>query len=173
MSSLTTPRVESASPYLRLTEKYPSFRIVKTIPDGFTSQIEAAVKDFIIASKVPDNIDRKGFYYQTLESIANATVLNGAGEFWLGAIDTRLVIYILAFLSQDIDQKLTYHVNQAWVSKDQRGQPWVKWAWQRIRQRAKDCFCSHLVITSSRGFRAYERFLPGMKYYSAILKEDL
>jgi len=84
-----------------------------------------------------------------------------------------VVVYGLAHVSKDIDQKLVYHISQMWVAKEFRGKPIVKEWWAQIRQRAKDCFCKHLVIVSSRSPKAYKRFLHGMQDYATLLKEEI
>lgn len=170
------PSVESLSPHFTLLEpSRPDFGPSKVIPDGSAPQIEAAVRDFIVSSHLPDGVDPEGFFRQTLQSIAAASYLNQGGELWLGFIGGRLVTYILAHVGNDYDGHLAYTVTQAWVAKDQRGQRWVKEAWQNVRQRAKDCFCKHFVVLSSRGkTKAYCRFLgKGFHYYAEILKEEL
>lgn len=156
-------------------EVRPSFELVHEIPPGASSQIENAVRDFIVSSHMPQGVNLAGFYHQTLQSIASASYLNQGGELWLGFIGDKLVIYLLARISDDFDGRLSYAVTQAWVRKDQRGKKWVKWAWQKVRERAKDCMCSHFSIFSSRGkTEAYCRFLgKGFHYYAEILKEEL
>lgn len=152
----------------------PFFGVVKAIPQWATKQIEAAVKDFIETSHLPASIDKAGLYYKTLESIASCTYMNGSGDFWLATYNGSVVVYGLAFVSNDIDGKLVYHIPHMWVSKEFRGNPIVKKWWEQIRQRAKDLFCKHLVITSTRSARAYERFLGnGMKQYATLLKEEI
>lgn len=155
-------------------EEHPSFGVVKIIPKWAVPQVEAAVKDFIKTSHLPQGIDIPGFYYQTLEAIAGATYLGGSGDFWLATHNGQVVVYGLAHISKDIDQKLCYHISQMWVTKEFRGKPIVKTWWEQIRQRAKDCFCKHLVITSSRNPKAYKRFLGnGMHDYATLLKEEI
>lgn len=124
---------------------------------------------------MPKGVNIEGFYYQTLQTIANISVMNQSGELWLGTIDGNLVTYILAHIGNDYDNRLGYMVTQAWVRKDQRGQKWVKEAWQQVRTRAKDCFCKHFSVISSRGHtKAYCRFLgKGFHLYAEILKEEL
>lgn len=160
---------------LELENERPFFEVIKYIPGGLSKQIEDAVHDFIKTSHVPEGVDIQGFYHQTLKGIANASYLNQGGDLWLGMLDGQLVTYILAHVGQDIDHKLTYTVSQAWVRKDQRGKPWVKWAWEKVRQRAKDCLCGHFMVISSRGNdKAYCRFLgKGFHYYASILKEEI
>jgi len=149
------------------------FRVVKQIPEGMAPQIEIAVKDFMSSSDL-DGVDLQGFYNLTLQSIANSTYMNGGGEFWIGTKNEELLIYILAGITNDIDGRLGYSVSQAWVREDYRGNAIVKEWWEAIRARAKNLFCKHLMITSSRGHKAYERFLGhGMKHYSDQLKEAL
>jgi hypothetical protein len=147
--------------------------VIKELQPSLTPQVEAAVRDFMRESDL-NGVNEEGFYYQTLESIAAATYLGGGGEFWVATKDGELLIYILASVGKDFDNRLTYHVNQAWVRKDYRGRPIVKAWWEAIRERARSLMCGHLAITSSRGVKAYERFLGhGMKYYASILKESL
>lgn len=170
------PSVSIESPHFSLrTPLAPEFRLHKTIPAGLSPQIEKAVEDFIRTSHVPKGIDLAGFYQKTLESIAARTVMGGVGELWLGIADGQLWTYILATLSPDFDGRLSYMVSQAWVRKDQRGKPWVKDAWGKVRQRAKDCFASHFAVISSReNDDAYCRFLgKGFHKYSSVLKEEL
>lgn len=167
-------KMDCVSPYIKLHEDRPDFRLVKSIPSGLAPQIEEAVKDFIKTSHVPEGIDLNGFYYQTLQAIANATILSGAGEFWIGTVDNELVIYTIAYINNDFDGKLAYHISQTWVKKEYRGKPIVKEWWNQIKQRAKDCFCGHLCLTSSRNPKAYERWLgDGMKHYATLLKQTL
>lgn len=165
--------MECISPVFKITS--PQFEVVKTIPEGMSKQIEEAVVDFIKTSHVPEGVDLRGFYHQTLEAIANASYLNGGGELWLGILDGELVTYILARICKDFDHRMTYQVSQAWVRKDQRGKPWVKEAWNKVRARAKSCFCYHFSVISSRGNdKAYCRFLgKGFRFYASILKEEL
>lgn len=168
-------KVECLSPHMKLTEpEKPDFGISKVIPDGFAPQIENAVRDFMVSSHLPEGVDKEGFYRQTLQAIAASSYLSQGGELWLGIMNGRLVTYILAHVGNDFDGRLAYTVTQAWVRKDQRGQPWVKWAWEKVRQRAKNCLCKHFVVLSSRGNdRAYCRFLgQGFHFYGSILKEE-
>lgn len=168
--------VECLSPHLKLVESQrPNFGIIKVIPEGMAPQIEAAVRDFMASSHLPDGVDKEGFYQQTLQSIAAASYLSQGGELWLGILGGKLVTYILASVGNNYDGRLAYTVTQAWVRKDQRGQSWVKEAWEKVRQRAKDCLCSHFVVLSSRGNdKAYCRFLgKGFHFYSSILKQEL
>jgi len=167
--------VESLNPGLKIVEpKNPEFGVVKIIPDGIAPQIENAVRDFMATSHLPEGVNKEGFYNHTLQAIAAASYLNQGGELWLGMMNGRLVTYILAHVGSDFDGRLSYTVTQAWVRKDQRGQKWVKWAWEKVRQRAKDCLCSHFAIFSTRGNdKAYCRFLgKGFHFYSSVLKEE-
>lgn len=152
----------------------PSFRIIKDVPRGMSGQIEHAVLDFIASSDTPNGIDLKGFYRQTLQAMAGATILNQGGELWIGTKDNELLVYVLAHIGNDLDGKLSYHISQTWVRKDYRGNPIVKEWWKQIKQRASDCLCGHLVITSSRSPKAYERWLgDGMTHYACLLKMSL
>lgn len=171
-----TKTVESLSPHFALLEaEKPDFGLSRVIPSGSVPEIEAAVRDFMISSHLPLGVDAEGFYRQTLQAIASASYLGQGGDLWLGFLNGKLVTYILAHVGNDFDGRLAYTVSQAWVRKDQRGQPWVKEAREKVRQRAKDCLCSHFVILSSRGNdKAYCRFLgKGFHFYASILKEEI
>ena len=153
-------------------EPKPCFRVVKAIPEGMSKQVEAAVVDFIKTSHLPKGIDVGGFYQQTLSAIANATYMGGGGDFWIGTENGKITTYVMAFVGKDIDHRMSYTISQAWVRKDYRGNKIVKEWYDQIRQRAKDLFCGHLVLTSSRNPRAYKRFLGyGMDHYCTMLKE--
>lgn len=167
-------KVECLSPHMTLVDSSPQFELHKSIPSGIAPQIEMAVRDFMVSSHLPEGVDKEGFYRNTLQAIAGASYLNQGGDLWLGFSRGTLYTYILAHIGNDYDGRLAYTVTQAWVRKDQRGQPWVKEAWEQVRQRAKDCFCKHFAIISSRGNdKAYCRFLgKGFHFYASILKEE-
>lgn len=169
-------KVESVNPQLRLVEdEKPFFRIVNDIPPGMSKQIEDAVRDFIVSSHLPPGCDPQGFMNQTFGAMASATYLGQGGELWVGTTNGELWTYILATVGNDYDGRLSYTVTQAWVRADQRGEKWVKAAWEQVRERAKNCFCKHFAVISSRGKTdAYCRFLgKGFHYYAEILKEEL
>lgn len=168
-------RIECPTPEFKMAEAMvPDFNLVNVIPSGYAPQIENAVRDFMVSSHLPSGVEPDGFFKQTLQAIAAASYLNQGGELWLGILNGRLVTYILAHVGNDYDGRLAYTVTQAWVRKDQRGEKWVKAAWEQVRQRAKDCLCKHFVVLSSRSNdKAYCRFLgKGFHYYASILKEE-
>lgn len=155
-------------------QEYPTFEISKAIPSWAVPQIEAAVKDFIETSHSCEGVDPTGFYYQTLESIANSTVLGGSGDFWLGTDSKGVCAYAIARVVKDIDNKLTYWCSQSWMRKDIRGLEWYRYGMDKIKERAKATFCSHIVIVSSRNAKAYLRFLgKNWHEYATLLKEDI
>lgn len=166
--------ITTASGIISALEEKPYFRVIKTIPEGLAPQIESAVVDFIKTSHLPAGVDRGGFYNQTLQAMASATVLNQGGEMWIGTARGELLTYVMAHIGNDFDGRLSYHVSQAWVKKGFRATPLVKSWWGQIKSRAKDLMCGHLVITSSRNPKAYERwFGDGMAIYATLLKMNL
>lgn len=158
-----------------LSPKNPIFALCTAIPEGFSDQFGDAVLDFMHSSNLPSGIDKQGFFYQTLQAIANSAILGQGRELWLGICGRELYTYILASISIDFDGRLTYTVHQAWVREDQRGQPWVRNAWQKVRQRAKDTLCFHFVVHSTKERTdAYCRFLgSGFHKVAEILKQEL
>lgn len=153
----------------------PVFELATSVPRGMNQQFHDAVIDFMASSGLPRGIDKNGFYYQTLQAIANSVILGQGRELWLGIQDGQLVTYILASIGPDFDGRLSYTVSQAWVRNDQRGKPWVRGAWQKVRQRALDTLCSHFVVHSTKeNTAAYCRFLGrGFHKASEVLKEEL
>lgn len=153
----------------------PVFELVKCIPEGMNQQFADAVVDFMESSGLPAGVDKQGFYYQTLQAIANSAILGQGRELWLGVLNDKLYTYVLASICPDFDGRLAYTVSQAWVKEDQRGQAWVREAWKKVRQRAQDTLCSHFVVHSTKNnTEAYCRFLgKGFHKVSEILKEEL
>lgn len=152
-----------------------NFRIVREIPRHLIPQIEGAIRGFMSDSHMARGVDPDGFYEHTLQSFASATYLGTPGhELWLGTLNEAIVSYVMATVLREVDNRLTYWVSQAWVRPDQRRKAWVKEAWQKIRTRAKDTFCSHMIVVSSRNDEAYCRWLgQGWHRYGGLLKEDL
>jgi len=153
----------------------PTFYLAQSIPPGMNEQFSDAVIDFMNSSGLPNGIEKQGFFYQTLQAIATSAILGQGRELWLGIHDGTLYTYILASISPDFDGRLAYTVTQAWVKEDQRGKRWVRDAWQKVRQRAKDTLCSHFVVHSTKAnTAAYCRFLgKGFHKVIEILKEEI
>lgn len=168
--------IESLVPELKIIpSENPVFELTRELPRGMNDQLQMAVMEFIVSSGLPEGIDKLGFYYQTLQAIANSAILGQGRDLWLGVRGSDLYTYILAGIGPDFDGRLAYTVSQAWVRPDQRGKPWVRDAWQKVRQRAKDTLCSHFVVYSTKGRTdAYCRFLgKGFHKVSEVLKEEL
>lgn len=147
--------------------------IVKELPILKDRAIETAIQKFIGEVDVKGNID--GFFNATKEQILNSTYRRQSGDFWLAWTEDGDVLgYVLASLSRDIDDRLTYCISQAWANPIVRGTPWVKEAWARIRDQAKKYMCKHLMIVAGRNPKAYIRFLGKPWHeYATLLKEEL
>lgn len=157
-----------------LKPQEPVFSLCKAIPEGLSSEIQGAVRDFIATSHSSQGVDSEGFYNQTLQSIANATVLGNGGDFWLGTDDKGVCAYALCRIVQDIDNRLTYWCSQSWMRSDIRGRKWYQYGMEKIKERAKASFCSHIVIVSSRNSEAYLRFLGKTWHpYATLLKTEV
>lgn len=153
-------------------------QIVQQLPNDLKPEaIDKAVKDFISDTEIDVNfkLDRNGFYHQTLEAIASSTYFKTPGRFfWLAWHDGEVLAYCLSNVGRDVDGKLTYHLEQAWVRKDVRRHPIVKQWYEKFREHAKQLMCKHITVTSCRNNEAYLRFLGKNwhKFY-AVLKEDI
>ncbi len=135
-------------------------------------QLSKAVLEFIREQPEPGT-DEAGRFRITIQAMQDA--LDEQGELWVGTLVGELVIYILAGITNEVDGHPTYWVSQAWVREDQRGQPWVRGVWQRIRARAKELKCVHMVaVTGHDNVAAFSRFLGDRWHtFGTLLKEDL
>lgn len=153
------------------------FKKITKLPDGLTYKaIEFAVREFVKDSHTKESgADPDGLYQQTLEIIANAIIYGSeARQFWIAHLDGEVFAYVIASVSKDVDNKQTYWITQAWVNKKARGHKIVKTWYQMLREEAIRLGCKHIVVPSSRGVKAYLRFLgKGWKLYLSLLKEDL
>ncbi len=151
--------------------------IVGEIPKDLEPRaIEHAVQSFIRDSKVEQyHLSGSGLYNQTLEAIACATFLKTTGRFfWLAWHDGKVLAYCLSSVARDVDNRLTYHLEQAWVHRDVRRHKIVKQWYELFRAHAKQLLCSHITVVSCRNTKAYLRFLGANWHeYFTVLKEDL
>lgn len=144
------------------------------LPRDIVIPLKMAVCDFYKSCGLDKQINFSGFVEQTFQKIVQATMQGSTGDLWLAIADGQLVSYVIANLTTDIDNRLTYWISQAWVRKDYRGNPKVKEWKETLRKRAKELLCSHIVVVSSRKTEPYLRFLgPNWKHYSSILMEDI
>lgn len=152
----------------------PHFGVVQEMAEWMVPQIERAILDFVDHSELPQGVDINSLIEGTKEAMASCTYLRAGGELWIGHLDQQVLVYVIASVTKDIDNKLTYHISQAWVRKDFRGNKIVKEWWNKLRKRAKALMCNHLMITSTRGIDSYCRFLGnGLHLYAHLLKEEL
>lgn len=150
------------------------FKVVKgDLPSELKPKaIEHAVWALVNEIDVPG--DKTGFFNQTLKTIAQTTILNGSGDFWLAHEDGVVMAYAIAFLGADIDDKLTYRLPQAWLHPKLRGDRRVKEWWELIRKRAIECMAQHILIISARNAEAFCRWMGHNAHlYATLLKEDL
>lgn len=148
--------------------------IVKQLPRPYNS-LMYALQCFLTESHMPDGVDVKGLYHQTIENFLSATELQIPGRYlWLYQEDGIVKIYVLSHISKDIDNRLCYWVTQAWVDKELRGTKKVKECWEKLKSHAKDLLCAHIVIPSTRNPKAYCRFLGGrMSEYATIIQQEI
>lgn len=147
--------------------------LVKELPVSNT-EIERLVKEATKAIVRTEN--PIGFYNQTLQQIAGSTFLNKGGDLWLIWDDQTKKAhgYALCSMSYDIDNQLTYWGSQAYADKTIRHSDTVKQLWKDIEDYARQRFCKHFVMVSSRKTKAYQKFL-GKEWheYATLLKKEL
>lgn len=135
--------------------------------------LEKAVRDFAKENHSPS--EEAGLIQQTYENILHATELKAPGRYlWLVLQDNSPVGYVLSHVSKDVDNKMCYWLTQAYADPSVRGEKFLKELYPVLKQHAKDLFCSHVLIPSSREAKAYMRWLgPDLHQYAVILKEDI
>jgi hypothetical protein len=135
--------------------------------------IESAIEKFIEETNL--DVDKTGFFNQTLEKFAKGLLFSDPTiDIWLSDKDGEIDGYVVVHLAKDIDNSLCYWISQAWASKDMRANGFTKECWVRLKKRANELQCKHVVLVSSRNNDAFNRFLGGkFKEYATILTMDL
>lgn len=155
-------------------EKKLSLNLIKKIPLKLKNKIQHAVLNFIEDADIYG--DPVGLYNQTIQSIANATNLGGKGDFWLAYDEETEEVagYVLGNVQRDIDNRLCYWITQGYVSPKYRNGELLVDGWSKIMDKAKECFCSHIAIISTREPRAFIKALGGdWKDYARIMIQDI
>jgi len=152
------------------------FKKIKSIPEYLRKgAIEDAVKTFMIDSRVKD-VNFEGMYNQSLKAIAQSIMFDSYDkqQFWMADDGKEVMIYVLAHICVDIDDRLTYTISQAWVHPSLRGNPIVKECWKKLQDEAERNMCKHILIPASRNVKPYLRFLgKGFHEYVTLIKKDL
>lgn len=151
----------------------PEFNRIKEFPTSLKKRaIDEAVNRFVFESKMEG--DPVGASRQLLKSIANAVVNAGNSHFWLAESGGDVAGFLLATVTVDIDDRLTYWCSAAWVAPRFRRHPGVLGWWDKVKKEAKRQLCSHIVLVSSRNPFAYRRWLKtNFKNYAVLLMEDI
>lgn len=135
--------------------------------------IEQAVKQFIKDSRI-EKVNEEGFYNQTLAVIVESINNPESRQFWLVIHDNKVLTYVLSHVSIDVDNSKCFWITQAWVSPEARGHKIIKIWRDKLYTEAKKLGCKHILVPSSRGEKAYCRFLgDGWHKYVTLLKKDL
>ncbi len=155
-----------------------SFQKLKEIPSSFNpGAIDRAIKAFVDNRHVTYEGDNKdGFKQQLTDVIASILIFktNQTAFFWASEYDGELVCFALTHVSKDVDNSLSYWMTDAWVAPQLRHTDLPKQWFNTMREDAKHLMCKHVLIPSSRGSKAYCRWLgKGWKKHLEIIKEDI
>ena len=147
------------------------------ISPELAKQIDIAIKQFCLDSKIVKTSEFKGAVQQTVENVGAAIYKGGngyGGDFWIARDNNTLVAYTLCSLSKDIDNKLTYWVLQSYIHKDYRHTFKTQEWWKAIEDRAKSLFAKHMVLIASRKPEAYIKLLGNEWHiYATLIKKDI
>lgn len=151
----------------------PSLKLTQELPKLNPRAIERALESFVGELKAA--ADPQGFYNQLVKAVASALIYKTPGnDFWMAEENGEVVGFVTASIVVDIDMSLTYWVASAWADKKYRGKAVIKESWERLRERARQAMCKHIVIVGARDEKAFRRFLGhGIHKYATLLKEDL
>lgn len=123
-------------------------------------------------STLDQHMQLDGFVAHTMDQIVAACI--GNGELWVCSDGTNLLGYMLGALTKDINNEMTYVVRQGWVHQSLRRSPKVKEMLRTILLNAKQNFCRHVVIVTSRNPDVYLRWLgKGWARLSTALRGTL
>lgn len=157
------------------TVKKPAFALRLwrgPFPQHLVASLEEAVRAMHKDSYVDSYMTEKGFVDHTWEGIMAA--FGGQSECWVALQDGKVVGFLLAAYSKEIDNEPTFIIKQAWVHPIIRRTPRVKEMLGTILYNAKANLAKHVLIVSSRNPRSYLRWLgKGWSPISTVLKGDL
>lgn len=118
----------------------------------------AAINQFIADTGL--TIDADGFKERTVAAIANATILDKGGDFWIATReDASLAAYLLAEHGVGCDGTPTYFMNQCWLANDVRGKGLLREWFGEVTAHARARGAKNIVMVSSRNADAYCRLL--------------
>jgi len=157
----------------------PQWELVRKLPSHLNKgAIEKAVHKFVNdTADYGTGIDAKGFFNQTIQTIAKACILTHdgtGGDFWAAiGEDGEVYAYALGSIVIDIDHRLTYWVTQGWIHPTYRHK-YLKEGWKKLEKHARANLCCHIINITDRHSGAYLRLL-GKEWhqYATILKKDL
>lgn len=143
-----------------------------SMPIQLIDSLRKAVRSMWEDSRVDLFLSEKGYTDHTWESMMGAA--GGSGELWLAIEGGRVLGFLLAGYSKEVDNEPTFVIKQAWVDPEIRRTDKVKSMLTAILLNAKSNFAKHVLIVSSRNTKAYLRWLgKGWIPVTTILKGDL
>lgn len=136
--------------------------------------INQMVIEFIIDSK-PGDIDKLGYYDQTLDNINRA--VNGTSpdhQFWLLTEGTKCLGFMLTNITIDVDNSKCFYMYLGYAKPEIRHTKLVKHCINVLRDEAKKQDCKYVIYPTSRNPKVLDRFLGRCTTkYCTLLKEKL
>lgn len=153
-------------------------RKVNSIPESLnTGAIDRALEAHVRDSReIVGAVDPVGALQALRDGVAGVLIFKNSPEttFWLAEEDGEVVAWAMTQVRKSVDNTLCLWMLNAWVTKKYRFTPFVKESLLMLKADAKRYGCKHILIPSSRGSKAYCRFLGGKFHpYLSILKEDI
>lgn len=157
----------------------PLKKINRSIPSEVNIEsLKDAVMSFVAESSANETgASEVGLYQQTIENIAASTIYkqDESRQLWLyWDSEGKVLSYLLAHVSKDVDNQLCYWVTQAWVHDSLKGSSIVKEGYQQLQEEAKRLLCKHIIVPTSRNPKSFCRFLGSDWHtYVTLIKKDL
>lgn len=146
----------------------------KTLNKG---AVDRALDSFIHDSHMlSEGVNEQGARQGLCDAVAASVIFKNSPDsfVWLAEEGGEVAAFALSHIRPGVDNAPCYWMTHAWVAKPHRFKPYVKDWFRGMKEDAKALNCAHILIPSSRGSRAYCRFLGGgFHEYLTILKEDI
>lgn len=137
-------------------------------------EIHKMVIEFIVDSHV-DDIDKLGYYDQTIENIHQAILCpTDDHKFWVLHEQHKCLGFAATSITTDIDNSKCFYIYLAYVKPEVRGNKYIKHCLNILKEEAKKQGCKYMVFPTIHDPKVFKRFLgKNITNYCTLLKEKL
>lgn len=137
-------------------------------------EIHNMVLEFVVDSS-PEDIDKVGYYDQTVENIHKAVLRNNPlHQFWLLTEGMKCLGFMLTNITEDVDNSKCFYMYAGYAKPEIRNTPLVRHCINVLRDEAKKQGCKYVIFPTSRNPQVFKRFLrTKITTYCTLLKEQI